>query len=105
MNFIIAIAQARLPGVTNIEANTRQIIPVANKAWESRFPGMFQITDGPTNRRANQTRTRRVNLCRVERARRKQSLKEGGEHQRVELADIEPSSATANLSAMISTRQ
>ncbi|MEQ1826772.1 MAG: hypothetical protein ABL921_12535 [Pirellula sp.] len=38
--------QARLPGVTNIEANTRQIIPIANKPWESRFPGMIQVPDG-----------------------------------------------------------
>ena len=38
--------QARLPGVTSIEANARQFLPAANKAWETRFPGMFRITDG-----------------------------------------------------------
>jgi hypothetical protein len=38
--------QARLPGVTSIEANARQFLPAANKAWEKRFPGMFQVTDG-----------------------------------------------------------
>jgi L-alanine-DL-glutamate epimerase-like enolase superfamily enzyme len=38
--------QARLPGVTSIEANARQFLPAANKAWEKQFPGMFRITDG-----------------------------------------------------------
>jgi L-alanine-DL-glutamate epimerase-like enolase superfamily enzyme len=38
--------QARLPGVTSIEANARQFLPAANKGWESRFPGMFRIRDG-----------------------------------------------------------
>jgi hypothetical protein len=38
--------QARLPGVTSIEANARQFLPAANKAWEPRFPGIFRITDG-----------------------------------------------------------
>ena len=38
--------QARLPGVTNIEANARQFFPAANKPLEARFPGMFNITDG-----------------------------------------------------------
>jgi L-alanine-DL-glutamate epimerase-like enolase superfamily enzyme len=38
--------QARLPGVTSIEANARQFLPAANKAWEAQFPGMFRITDG-----------------------------------------------------------
>jgi L-alanine-DL-glutamate epimerase-like enolase superfamily enzyme len=38
--------QARLPGVTSIEANARQFLPAANRAWEKRFPGMFQVTDG-----------------------------------------------------------
>jgi L-alanine-DL-glutamate epimerase-like enolase superfamily enzyme len=38
--------QARLPGVTSIEANARQFLPAANKAWEARFPGLFRITDG-----------------------------------------------------------
>jgi hypothetical protein len=38
--------QARVPGVTSVEANARQFLPAANKAWEARFPGMFRITDG-----------------------------------------------------------
>jgi len=38
--------QARLPGVTSIEANARQFLPAANKGWEKRFPGMFRIKDG-----------------------------------------------------------
>src|SRR5262249_29945182 len=38
--------QARLPGVMSIEANARQFLPDANRAWEQRFPGIFRITDG-----------------------------------------------------------
>lgn len=38
--------QARLPGVTSIEANARQFLPAANRAWEGRFPGIFKITNG-----------------------------------------------------------
>jgi len=38
--------QARVPTITSVEANARQYLPEANKAWESRFPGMFQVTDG-----------------------------------------------------------
>jgi L-alanine-DL-glutamate epimerase-like enolase superfamily enzyme len=41
-----ATLQARVPGITSVEANARQFLPAANKAWESRFPGMFRITDG-----------------------------------------------------------
>jgi L-alanine-DL-glutamate epimerase-like enolase superfamily enzyme len=41
-----ACFQARLPGVTSIEANARQFLPAANKPWEPLFPGMFHITDG-----------------------------------------------------------
>lgn len=37
---------AHIPGVAAIEANARQYCPVANKAWEERFPGIFKITDG-----------------------------------------------------------
>ena len=37
---------AHVRGVSAIEANARQYMPAANKAWESRFPGMFRITDG-----------------------------------------------------------
>ena len=37
---------AHVPGVAAIEANARQYVPDANKPWESRFPGLFRITDG-----------------------------------------------------------
>jgi hypothetical protein len=35
-----------VPGVAGIEANARQYMPAANKPWESRFPGIFRISDG-----------------------------------------------------------
>jgi len=35
-----------VPTITSVEANARQYLPQANKAWESRFPGMFRVTDG-----------------------------------------------------------
>ena len=38
--------QARVPGITSVEANARQFLPAANKEWEAKFPGMFRITDG-----------------------------------------------------------
>jgi L-alanine-DL-glutamate epimerase-like enolase superfamily enzyme len=41
-----ACLQARVPGLTSVEANARQFLPAANRAWEVRFPGMFRITDG-----------------------------------------------------------
>ena len=41
-----ACLQARVPGLTSLEANARQFLPAANKAWEARFPGMFRVTDG-----------------------------------------------------------
>jgi len=37
---------AHVPGVAAIEANARQYVPAANKAWVSKFPGIFKITDG-----------------------------------------------------------
>jgi L-alanine-DL-glutamate epimerase-like enolase superfamily enzyme len=37
---------AHVPGVAAIESNARQYVPVANKAWEARFPGIFRIRDG-----------------------------------------------------------
>jgi L-alanine-DL-glutamate epimerase-like enolase superfamily enzyme len=37
---------AHIPGVAAIEANSRQYVPAANKPWEQRFPGIFDITDG-----------------------------------------------------------
>jgi L-alanine-DL-glutamate epimerase-like enolase superfamily enzyme len=38
--------QARVPTITSVEANARQYLPRANQPWESRFPGMFHVTDG-----------------------------------------------------------
>ncbi len=37
---------ARVPSVAAIEANSRQYFPAANKGWDTRFPGIFKITDG-----------------------------------------------------------
>jgi L-alanine-DL-glutamate epimerase-like enolase superfamily enzyme len=37
---------AHVPGVVGIEANARQYVPAANKAWAKRFPGIFEITNG-----------------------------------------------------------
>lgn len=37
---------ARVPGNAGIEANARQFVPSANRAWEARFPGLFTIRDG-----------------------------------------------------------
>ncbi len=37
---------AHVPQVKAIEANSRQYAPAANKAWRSRFPGVFHIMDG-----------------------------------------------------------
>jgi len=37
---------AHLPGVYAVEANAREYVPAANKLWETRFPGIFHITDG-----------------------------------------------------------
>ena len=37
---------AHVPGVAAIESNARQYVPAANQPWESKFPGMFHITDG-----------------------------------------------------------
>lgn len=37
---------AHVPGVAAIEANSRQYCPVANKKWEPKFPGVFDVRDG-----------------------------------------------------------
>jgi len=37
---------AHVPGVAAIEANSRQYVPAANKAWEKKFPGIFVVKDG-----------------------------------------------------------
>jgi L-alanine-DL-glutamate epimerase-like enolase superfamily enzyme len=35
-----------VPGVSALEANAREYVPAANRGWEKRFPGIFQIKDG-----------------------------------------------------------
>lgn len=37
---------AHVPGVAGIEANAREYVPAANKPWEKRFPGIFDIRNG-----------------------------------------------------------
>lgn len=37
---------AHIPRVSGIEANARQYVPIANKGWEDRFPGIFKVKDG-----------------------------------------------------------
>jgi hypothetical protein len=37
---------AHVPGVAAIESNSRQYVPVANKGWEDRFPGIFRVKNG-----------------------------------------------------------
>jgi len=40
---------AHIPGVAAIEANSRQYVPAANKAWVAKFPGVFDVRDGKMN--------------------------------------------------------
>ncbi len=37
---------AHVPGVSGVEANSRQYMPAANKPWEAKFPGMFEVKNG-----------------------------------------------------------
>jgi L-alanine-DL-glutamate epimerase-like enolase superfamily enzyme len=37
---------AHVPGVSGIEANSRQYCPAANVGWEERFPGVFHVRGG-----------------------------------------------------------
>jgi len=37
---------AHVPTVAAIEANARQYVPAANRAWESKHPGIFVVKDG-----------------------------------------------------------
>ncbi len=37
---------AHVPTVRAIEANARQYVPAANRGWEKRFPGIFNVKDG-----------------------------------------------------------
>ena len=40
---------AHVPGVAAIEGNARQYVPVANKGWEEKFPGVFDVRNGSVN--------------------------------------------------------
>ncbi len=40
---------AHIPTVAAIEANARQYVPIANKQWVNRFPGIFEIKNGYVN--------------------------------------------------------
>lgn len=37
---------SHVPGVSGIEANSRQYLPAANEPWAKRFPGLFVVRDG-----------------------------------------------------------
>jgi L-alanine-DL-glutamate epimerase-like enolase superfamily enzyme len=37
---------AHVPGVTALEANAREYVPAANRGWEKRFHGIFDVKDG-----------------------------------------------------------
>ncbi len=37
---------AHVPGISTIEANSRQYVPSANEKWKDRFPSIFKITHG-----------------------------------------------------------
>jgi L-alanine-DL-glutamate epimerase-like enolase superfamily enzyme len=37
---------AHVPGVAGIESNSREYVPSANKGWDKRYPGVFDIRDG-----------------------------------------------------------
>jgi L-alanine-DL-glutamate epimerase-like enolase superfamily enzyme len=35
-----------VPGVSGLETNAREYVPAANRGWERRFPGIFEVRDG-----------------------------------------------------------
>jgi hypothetical protein len=37
---------AHVNTVAAIECNSRQYVPIANKGWDKRFPGVFDVRDG-----------------------------------------------------------
>ncbi len=37
---------AHVPGVAAIEVNSRQYVPIANKGWDEKFPGIFVVKNG-----------------------------------------------------------
>ncbi len=38
-----------VPGVAGVEANARQYVPSASKAWEAKYAGLFQVRNGRLN--------------------------------------------------------
>jgi len=42
---------SHIPGLSTIEANSRQYVPAANAGWEKRFPGIFASHDGKMHTR------------------------------------------------------
>jgi len=40
---------AHVPTASAIECNSRQYVPIANKGWEERFPGIFDVRNGYVN--------------------------------------------------------
>jgi L-alanine-DL-glutamate epimerase-like enolase superfamily enzyme len=41
-----AAIAAHVPGVSALEANAREYVPVANSGWVKRFPGIFDVRNG-----------------------------------------------------------
>lgn len=41
-----ASVASHVPGVSGIEANSRQYLPAANEPWKKKFPGLFVVKDG-----------------------------------------------------------
>lgn len=37
---------AHVPGVSALEANAREYVPAANRGWDKRFPGIFDVRNG-----------------------------------------------------------
>lgn len=37
---------SHVPGAGTVEANSREYVPVANRHWERKFPGIFDVRDG-----------------------------------------------------------
>jgi L-alanine-DL-glutamate epimerase-like enolase superfamily enzyme len=35
-----------VPGVSGLEANAREYVPIANRGWDKKFPGIFDVKDG-----------------------------------------------------------
>ncbi len=35
-----------VPGISALEANAREYVPIANRGWEKRFPGIFEVKNG-----------------------------------------------------------